>query len=412
MLAIRHFLLLSTVFLSACTFQTRKPETAQSAPVTPNTPPATLQNPAPNPDPLASLDGPGAENLNEAADVWGRMRKGFSLAQVPESKFQSELKFYGRYPSFMQGVSQRGSRFLYYVVDEIEKRKMPMEVALIPVIESAYDPKARSPGGAAGLWQMMAGTGKILGLKRTASYDGRHDVVASTDAALNYLQRLAGKFGGDWHLALAAYNCGEMNVIKAMNSNRAKGLPTDYWSLNLPYHTEVYLPKILAIRAIVMNPSKYKVDLHPIPNKPYFAKVNIHSQINLTAAAQTSGVDYKVLRELNPAIQQTNTDPAASNVLVPFHAADRFAAAMNNPANKSALLAQPAAMVSLPANPGNKTQVADAKGNKITHKVQKGDSLWTLSKRYKVSIQQISQWNNLPTKASMKPGKQLVIWQQ
>jgi membrane-bound lytic murein transglycosylase D len=408
MLHIRHYLLSSVVFLSACTFQTKKPEPVAKVQNHANTAPLTpLKSPQNTPlDNLVTLSKP-SDTPATSSDLWGRMRQGFSLPPIPANKFQNDLAFYGRYPSFMNSVSQRGSRFMFYVVDELEKRKMPMELALIPVIESAYDPKARSPGGAAGLWQMMGGTGKVLGLKRTAVYDGRHDVVASTDAALDYLQRLGAKFNGDWHLALAAYNCGELTVTNAIARNRAQKLPVDFWSLPLPAHTKTYIPKILAIREIITNPAKFKVDLHPIPNRPYFAQVNVGSAISLSAAANISGVDVKDLQALNPALTQAATDPLMSkSLLVPASSAQTFASAINNLSDKSLLnpkIAPAPMLAAVTAKPG-----AD-QGNKITHELKKGESLWSLSRRYNVSMDQIAQWNNLK-KQDIKPGKQLVIW--
>lgn len=414
MLHIRHYLLTSVVFLSACTFQTKKPGPIAQAPTPQTSSPQTLipqHNPTSSSDPLVTLAG-NSDTANPSADLWGRMRKGFSLNPLPANKLQTDLAFYGRYPSFMNGVSQRGSRFMFYVVDELEKRKMPMEIALIPVIESAYDPKARSPGGAAGLWQMMDGTGKVLGLKRTAAYDGRHDVVASTDAALDYLQRLGGKFNGDWYLALAAYNCGELNVTNALARNKAKGLPTDFWSLPLPAHTKTYIPKIMAIREIITAPSKYKVDLHPIPNRPYFAKVNVGSAISLSAAANVTGVDVKDLQALNPALTRAATDPLISkSLLVPASSAQTFASTLNSMSDKS-LLAPKNEPIMQVASATKPAKAAPEPGGKITHELKKGESLWTLSKRYKVSMDQIAQWNNLKPKQDMKPGKQLIIWQR
>lgn len=413
MLQIRHYLLTSVVFLSACTFQTKKPGPI-AAVQPPNTAP-TEQAPAhiqaPPAADIATLHptshNPTTQPPVSNSDIWGRMRNGFSLPNAPSNKFQSDLAFYGRYPSFMNSVSARSSRFMFYVVDELEKRKMPMELALIPVIESAYNPKARSPGGAVGLWQMMDGTGRVLGLKRTAHYDGRHDVVASTDAALNYLQRLGAKFNGDWYLALAAYNCGELNVTNAIARARAKGQPTDYWSLSLPGHTRAYIPKILAIREIINSPNRYKVNLHPIPNRPYFAKVEVTSAISLSAAANVTGVTVGDLQELNPALTRATTEPSLNkNLLVPANMAASFTSAINNLADKNVLspkaIAQAAPAVVNPIDP---------QGAKITHELKKGESLWTLSRRYKVTIDQISQWNNLKPK-DIKPGKQLVIWQR
>ncbi len=174
---------------------------------------------------------------------------------------------------------------LYHIVTELEARGMPLEIALLPVVESAFEPYAYSRARASGLWQFIPDTGSRYGLKQDWWYDGRRDVVESTRAALDYLQSLHDEFNGDWLLAIAAYNCGEMAVERALDANRAKGKPLDFWSLKLPKETQAYVPKLLAMRRLVADPEAFDIAISPIPNQPYFARVETHGQIDLKLAA-------------------------------------------------------------------------------------------------------------------------------
>lgn len=421
---IRISLLLAVISLSACSFLSSKPK--------PNTP--STSHTLPNSHTPTSLGTNGWNNTTangDTGDVWQRMRQGFAFPAAPKAIMQADLTFYGRYPSFMEGTSQRSSRFLYYIVEQLEQRKMPMEIALIPVIESAYNPKAQSPGGAAGLWQIMGQTGTTMGLKRNAAYDGRHDAIASTDAALQYLQRLNKRFAGDWQLTLAAYNLGEKAIEVAIQRNKAKGLPTDFWSLPLPSHTKGYIPKIMAIRTLIENPQKYNIDLHPIPNRPYFAEIPLQGPISLNAAASHAGIDAADLKALNSGYRQAIADPQfTQHLLVPMASANTLASALNNSALRSQLAPAPNALQIAQATikadkPNTKTTkstpakmqaiaapASTPKGEKITHTVKKGDSLWTLATQYKVKPADIAQWNNIRLNTTVKPGNALIIFRR
>ena len=218
---------------------------------------------------------------------------------------------------------------MYHVVTEVEARGMPLEFALLPVVESAYEPFAYSVSRAAGLWQFIPGTGVRFGLKQDWWYDGRRDVIESTRAALDYLQALHDQFDGDWLLAIAAYNVGEAWVQRAIDYNRAHGRPTDFWHLKLPAETRAYVPKLLAMKRLMAEPERYGLEFAAIPNEPYFAVIDTGSQIDLKVAAQLAGTSYDELVALNPGFNRWATDPDGPHrMLVPIDNADAFEAAL------------------------------------------------------------------------------------
>ena len=201
-------------------------------------------------------------------DLFERMRAGFVLDDVEHVAVEREVRFFASHPEYLDRTFRRGERYLYHIVNEIEARKMPLELALLPVVESAFNPVAYSRARASGLWQFIPGTGRRYDLKQNWYYDGRRDVVAATSAALDYLQFLSKEFDGDWLLAVAAYNCGEANIARALKKNRAAGKPTDFFSLKLPRETRAYVPKLLAMRRIVHDPAAHGLEFAPIANQP------------------------------------------------------------------------------------------------------------------------------------------------
>jgi membrane-bound lytic murein transglycosylase D len=208
-------------------------------------------------------------------DLFDRMRMGFVLEDVTASSIDREEAWFARNPTYLDRTFRRGERYLYYIVSELEARNMPLELALLPVVESAFIPSALSSARAAGLWQFIPSTGLRFWSEANTYYDGRRDVAESTRAALDYLQFLANEFDGDWLLAVAAYNSGEMNVARAIKRNQAKGKPTDFFSLDLPRETEAYVPKLLAMRSIVADPTRYCLEFGSMQNQPYFVKVDV-----------------------------------------------------------------------------------------------------------------------------------------
>jgi membrane-bound lytic murein transglycosylase D len=234
------------------------------------------------------------------ASLWVRIHAGFGLADVDNALVREWEQWYSSRPEYVARMIERSSRFLYYVVEEVEKRGMPMEIALLPMVESAYNPVAYSKADASGMWQFIASTGKHYGLRQSWWYDGRRDVVEATDAALDYLDKLHAMFG-DWSLALAAYNCGEGAVSRAIERNLARGLDTTYEALTLPAETREYVPKLIAVRNIVGDPARYRLEIADISNEPYLETVGIEEHIDVALAATLAELPVDEFRFLNPA---------------------------------------------------------------------------------------------------------------
>jgi membrane-bound lytic murein transglycosylase D len=270
-------------------------------------------------------------NGEDYDDLFDRMRAGFAFDEVQEPAIDVQLAWFEHNSDYLERVFQRGQRYLYHIITEVEARGMPLEFALLPVVESAYEPFAYSPSRAAGLWQFIPDTGARYGLKRDWWYDGRRDVIESTRAALDYLQALHDQFNGDWLLAIAAYNVGENSVQRELDFNRANGKPTDFWHLRLPAETRAYVPKLLAMKRLMAEPERYGLEFAPIPNEPYFAVIDTGSQIDLKIAAQLAGTSYDELVALNPGYNRWATDPEGPHrMLVPIDNADAFEVALKS----------------------------------------------------------------------------------
>jgi membrane-bound lytic murein transglycosylase D len=233
-------------------------------------------------------------------NIWHRIRAGFRLTNMDGVLVQQQEDWYSSNPDYVARMVERGSHFLYHVVEEVERRRMPTEIALLPMVESAYNPQAYSRSHASGMWQFIPSTGRIYGLRQNFWYDGRRDVLAATSAALDYLEKLHAEFG-DWTLALAAYNWGEGAVSRAIARNQARGLPTDYESLAMPLETRKYVPKLQAVKNIVANPGQFGIVLADIPNQPYFATVTTRRHIDVQLAASLAEMTLEEFRFLNPA---------------------------------------------------------------------------------------------------------------
>jgi len=261
---------------------------------------------------------------SQYADLLDRIRDGFALPVSDKPAIDRQLDWYASNPDYLQRAFGRADLYLYYIVTQLEARHMPLELSLLPVIESAYRPFAYSRARASGLWQFVDGTAKEYGLKEDWWYDGRRDVVASTKAALDFLQALHQQFG-DWLLAVAAYNCGQSAVQRAIEVNRARHRPTDFWHLRLPRETEAYVPKLLAMKALVADPARYGLDFSPIPNQPYFTQVPTGGQVNLQVAAKIAGITTHDIYQLNPAFHRWASDPSGPfYLLLPVDAASVF----------------------------------------------------------------------------------------
>jgi peptidoglycan lytic transglycosylase D len=269
---------------------------------------------------------PAVASAAEYADLFERMRAGFKLDDgVDRRAIDQQLRWYANNPDYLQRAFGRADLYLYQIVTELEARGMPLEIALLPVVESAFEPYAYSRARATGLWQFIPGTGSRYGLRQDWWYDGRRDIVESTRAALDYLQSLHDEFNGDWLLAIAAYNCGELIVERSVAMNRASGRPIDFWDLWLPKETRAYVPKLLAMRRLVLDPKAYGLEITPVANQPYFARVATGGQISLKVAAEIAGITPDELYELNPAFHRWATDPVGPYyLLLPVDAADVF----------------------------------------------------------------------------------------
>jgi membrane-bound lytic murein transglycosylase D len=366
----------AALLLGACAHQAPKaPEREQIvipagtiAPETTATPDAGLDRGTP------SLTMPREwqhHNGEDYDDLFDRLRAGFALDEVQEPAIDQQLAWFEHNPDYLERVFQRGQRYLYHVVTEVEARGMPLEFALLPVVESAYEPFAYSSSRAAGMWQFIPGTGSRFGLKQNWWYDGRRDVIESTRASLDYLQALHDQFNGDWLLAIAAYNVGENSVQRQLDYNRAHGKPTDFWHLKLPAETRAYVPKLLALKRLMAEPERYGLEFAVIPNEPYFAVIDTNSQIDLNVAAQLANTSYDELVALNPGYNRWATDPEGPHrMLVPIDSADGFEAALQ-------------------------TLAPDDRVRFAVHEVTRRETLATIAKQYGVSVTVIAKINDL-----------------
>jgi len=257
------------------------------------------------------------------ADLWQRIRRGFSMTELNSPMVMEHENWYANRPDYIQRFVDRGSKYLFHVVEEVERRGMPTEVALLPIIESAFNPQAYSRAKAAGMWQFIPSTGKNFGLKQDWLSDNRRDVLLSTHAALDYLQKLYGMFNS-WELAFAAYNCGEGCVGRAIEKNARKGLPTDFLSLNLPPETRNYVPKLIAVKNIILSPGNYGIELVAVENRPYFAKVPAPARIDVKLAARLAEMPEDEFAALNPAFNRPVATSGTGYFLVPAEKSDTF----------------------------------------------------------------------------------------
>ncbi|GHA87128.1 LysM peptidoglycan-binding domain-containing protein [Modicisalibacter luteus] len=305
-------------------------------------------------------------------DIWQRLRDNFQWqVDTQEPRVQEWIDYYRQRPGNVTAIAEQARPWLYWVISELERRNMPAELALLPFIESAYDPAARHPGGATGMWQLMPGTGDALGLRRDWWYDGRLDVIASTKAALDYLQQQADRwYDGDLELALAAYNAGPGRVNQARREAVARGKPGDYWHLHLPNQTMDYVPKLLALSRLIAKPSRYGIALPSIPNQAVFARVSIDGQFDLAQVADLADVSLTRLKALNPGLLRGSTLPEDSpDLLIPRAAKETVTEALLEQSQVTTRWAQ--------------------------YRVRRGDTLSVLASRYSVSVPELRRHNNL-----------------
>ncbi len=316
-------------------------------------------------------------------DVWERVRNGYTMKPMDTDLVRQWENFYSAKPEYFARMVDRSSHYLFHIIEEIERRKMPAEVALLPMIESAYNPQAYSKAHASGLWQFIPSTGKLYGLRQNWWYDGRRDVIAATNAALDYLEKLHSMFN-DWELALASYNWGEGAVSRAIARNQAKGLPTDYASLTMPAETRNYLPKLIAVKNIIADPARFGVKLASIPNEPYFEVISVKQHIDVKLAAKFAGMPLDEFRFLNPAHNKPVIKSDGSETIVlPRSQVARF---MTNLENHDKPLVTWQA-----------------------HTVKAGEKPEKIAASYGISVTELKQVNNISAKNKFRTGLPLLV---
>lgn len=466
---IKYQVLSVVLLLATAGCATTSPETDQTAKDSASTPAAPFVSKENSPAPAAVVASkpvsskPHAtfdeEAVSNDSDIWARIRAGFSIKPLDSPLVEREARWFANNPEYMARMMDRAKLYLYYIVEEVEKRGMPMEIALLPAIESAYKANAYSRARASGLWQFMPATGRLYGLKANWWYDGRRDVQASTQAALDYLEKLYNDFDGDWHLALAAYNAGEGKVGRMMKYNERKGKSTDYQYLKLKRETQHYVPKLMAMASIVADPAKYGVKLADIPNEPYFARVETGSQVDLGIVAKLVDLSVDDLQDINPGYRRWATDPnGPHHLLVPADKKDALIAGLSNlPAEeriqwqhhevkrgetlhdigrryaldadtlrtannlRSNLLrvgqdllipisARPLTVAAVRTTYRSSEAHTAKRSEAVIHRVRHGDTLSSIARRYNVLVHQLAKWNFISANGVLRLGQKLKIW--
>ncbi len=393
-------------------------------------------------------------------DLLERLRDDFALTWSMNPRIQAELSWFVRHPEYMDRVFTRAQRFLPHIIDELERRRLPMELALLPIVESAFDPFAYSHGRAAGLWQIIPGTGRRFKIEQNWWYDGRRDILDSTRGALDYLTALHKMMDGDWMLAIASYNSGEGNVLRGVRRNKAAGKPTDFWNISVPRETRSYVPRLLALVELVREPEKYGLELPSIIDEPQFEVVETAGQIDLALAAELAGIDLDTLYGFNPGLNQWATDPDGPHrIVLPSDRAVSFQQALANvpqdqwvrwkrhkvangqtlseiaerynttvrelrSANNlrgNVIRAGHHLMIPMATEPltayvqsadarRDKIQGTSRSGNKVEHVVTSGESFWSIGQRYGVGTRELAKWNAMAPRDTLSIGQKLVVW--
>ena len=393
-------------------------------------------------------------------DLLARLRSGFELPAIVNRRVEAELSWFVRHPDYLNRVFTRAQRYMPFIAEEIEARGLPLDLALLPIVESAYDPFAYSHGRAAGLWQIIPGTARRFGIQQNWWYDGRRDVIDSTRGALDYLSYLHELMDGDWLLAIASYNSGEGNVLRAVKKNKARAKPTDFWSLSLSKETSAYVPRLIALVTIVKNPATFGLTLPEIRHEPQFAVADVGGQLDLALAAELAGFDLDTLYAYNPGYNRWATDPAGPHRLqLPIDVYDSFNEALAavpqnervrwqrhkikngetiseiaelyhttlasirsaNGIRGNTIRAGQHLMIPVAKKPLTAySQSADARrekkqnkqrsGNRVEHIVASGESFWTISRRFGVGMRELAAWNGMAPRDTLSIGQKLVVW--
>ncbi|NKE64894.1 transglycosylase SLT domain-containing protein [Ramlibacter sp. RBP-2] len=408
----------------------------------------------------ADISSQGVTLLQPPADLWERIRRGFAMPDLQSDLVRQHEQWYATRPDYMQRMTERSSKYLFHIVEELERRNMPTELALLPFIESAFNPQAVSSARAAGMWQFMPATGRDFELKQNVFRDDRRDVLASTRAALDYLTRLHNMFG-DWHLALAAYNWGEGSVGRAIARNQKTGLGTSYTDLSMPAETRNYVPKLQAVKNIIANPDSFRAELPVIGNHPYFQTVTLTRDMDVELVARLADVSVEDFKALNPSMKRpvilANGTP---QILLPWdnatvfrrnfeaHDAGQFASwtAWSAPSTMSVaeaarrvgmsesdlrsvntipprMLIKAGSVLIVPRGAKMNRDVADHIADngqlnlapeqvtrRTTVKAGKRDTVQSIARRYRLNAAQVADWNDVGASAAFKPGQRVVVY--
>ena len=396
----------------------------------------------------------------EQDDLWQRIRQQLVFDVPNVQRVQSQRNWYASHPEYLDRVAKRAEPYLHLIVEELERREMPIDLALLPIVESAFDPFAYSHGSASGVWQFIPGTARQYGLDINWWYDGRRDVFAATHAALDYLEALYRYFDGNWMHALAAYNSGEGRVGNAIRRNKRAGKPTDFWNLDLPRETRAYVPKLLALADILANSEKYGITWYPIENQPMLEVVEAPAQIDLALAADMADLSLEELHQFNSGYNRWATAPDGPHrFLLPAKNAEQFSLALQETEPKDWLswtrhkvksgeslltiskkyntsvdviqqlndisshiiragehLLVPVATLGLENYTLSQDQRRENRqdqkrdGKRIDYIVQSGDTLWDISRAYDVNLRDLARWNSMAPGDYLRPGQELVVW--
>ncbi|CAN7368697.1 transglycosylase SLT domain-containing protein [Rhizobacter sp. LjRoot28] len=411
-------------------------------------------------DPLRPDEKVDLGSAAATVDLWSRLRRGFAIPDLDTPLVQKGEQYYAARPDYVQRMTTRGSRYLFHIVEEVERRGMPTELALLPFIESAFNPQAVSSAKASGMWQFMPATGKYFELRQNVFRDDRRDVLASTRAALDYLGKLYGMFG-DWHLALAAYNWGEGSVQRAIRRNQRRGLPTDYLSLRMPDETQYYVPKLQAVKNLVARPSDFGITLPPLENHPYFLSVPIERDIDVALAVSLAGVSREEFQTLNPQMNKPVILAAGTpQLLLPYDNASQFirnigshqgplatwtawvAPTTLHPSEAAkrvgmeeaelrevnkippSMLVRAGSTLLVPRASTSRSDVSPHIADnavmsltpdqpplrRVSLRAGKRDTVASVARRYKVSPSQVANWNQVSAGARFKPGQTIVVY--
>ncbi len=399
-------------------------------------------------------------------NVWDQLLELYQFdLSVDNSRIDRQLNWYKTHQSYMHRISDRGQRYLYYIASQIKKRNMPGELALLPIVESAFEPFAYSHGRASGVWQFIPSTGRLYNMQQDWWYDGRRDIRVATEGALDYLTDLSKEFNGDWLLGLAAYNSGSGTVRRAIKKNRRLGRKTDFWSLDLPKETRAYVPKLIALAKLLKDAEKYNFTFQPIANKPYFYVAQTQGQIDLSQVAELADTPLEEIYKLNPGFNRWATRPNGPHeVLIPIAKKEEFNQSISglskknrvkwtrykvrsgdtliniakkfrttprvlkqvngihsNLIHKNDQLLIPSAFKQKGAYAYSQSQrLKRLKVNrrpsnssvKVSYQVRSGDNLWDIARRYKVNVKKLARWNGMAPTDPLKVGQKLVIWEK